>query len=284
MHALRTLPGSALFPTWPDHKLRQTFTIYHDAPALTPGQLAANALPCAVQALHSAGQEGGLTFIFSCMLAGLPASILWNSGATESFISSVFAARHELCVRVERTILQRSLWRMVRPLSAKGTVQLKLRIQGYCSTQSFSVIDLPCFYEEHDVRLCNSGFGFPRACTGRASQSGLCMYVCMYVCNVCLYACMYGLHCRIHIVDIDTGDYVACKWAWVQCHQRYVYIAVLTFVQASSVGGPARLAGQHLSELGQIWNGAVWTRITRLRDHRLANETLEVRESAAGTR
>jgi hypothetical protein len=66
MHALRTLPGSALFSSWPDAKASQTFTIYHDAPALTPGQVAATALPSAVQALHSAGQEGGHTFVFSC--------------------------------------------------------------------------------------------------------------------------------------------------------------------------------------------------------------------------
>jgi Reverse transcriptase (RNA-dependent DNA polymerase)/Aspartyl protease len=145
MQSLRTLPARSLFTSWSDDHPVQTYTLYHDAPAVSPGQISACALPTALQSLRDNATSQDLTFVFTGKLAGLTGNILWDSGSTHSYISSAFVRRNHLSVQPHLTTSVTLADGSV--IQGQGKVRIKLRIQGYTCTHSFWVIDLPAGFD-----------------------------------------------------------------------------------------------------------------------------------------
>lgn len=116
--------------------------VYRDDPRTDPGVVDTTTLPQAMQLLLAAPMDqprSSLAFVFSCKVAGLNSTCLWDSGATKSFVSSEFVARHGLAVLpVEHEI---SLADGSRKQTA-GMVKTKLRIQQHHSNVALHVTDL----------------------------------------------------------------------------------------------------------------------------------------------
>ena len=102
MQFMGILHGSQLFPN--TDRAARKYSVFHDAPAVKPGVLAADRLPHSLQQLRVSanavsGDELDLTFVFDGKVAGLPSTVLWDSGAKCDFISADFAHRNALHVQ-----------------------------------------------------------------------------------------------------------------------------------------------------------------------------------------
>ena len=103
------------------------FVVMYDPPRAKPGVIPVNDLPEAVQLLHShsVADAPDLTFVFEAKVAGVPATVLQDSGAGKSFIDADFAAAHNFHIspcsqEVELADGSRQ--------AAKGQVKLKVKI------------------------------------------------------------------------------------------------------------------------------------------------------------
>ena len=114
------------------------YAVWYDAPRVRPGVLKSDALPPAVRLLHVRATPK-LTFVFSAKAAGLPATVLWDSGAALSFIDARFVARHKLAVQPCSQPVELADGRLQ---TVTGVVQLKLRIGKVVTATTLLVLHL----------------------------------------------------------------------------------------------------------------------------------------------
>ena len=120
--------------------------VWYDAPKVVRGVIAQQELPPAIQALH-VHSDPGLTFVFQGQLAGLPAQVLWDSGAALSFVDAAYVARHQLTVKPTIKTIELADG---DKQSVSGYVRMKLRIQGSLTWVQMYVMSL---LPEYDVIL-----------------------------------------------------------------------------------------------------------------------------------
>ena len=118
------------------------YGIRYDVPQDTSGVLKADALPAAVKLLH-VRLTPKLTFVFRGKVAGLPVSVLWDSGAALSFIDARFVKRHKLTVQP----CSQSVEGADGSLQAvSGVMKAKLRINKAVTATTLLVLNLtPAF-------------------------------------------------------------------------------------------------------------------------------------------
>ena len=115
-----------------------TCDIWHRAARHEAGLAMSTALPQTLLNIHK-GDGPYLTFVFDAKVAKLPAQVLWDSGATDTFVDAAFVQRHNLRVKP----LQSSI-RMAddTEVMSIGTVTVTLQIQRYTARITARVIPL----------------------------------------------------------------------------------------------------------------------------------------------
>ncbi|MEO0804518.1 MAG: retropepsin-like aspartic protease/reverse transcriptase, partial [Cyanobacteria bacterium J06642_2] len=118
--------------------------MFHDAPTIKPGVLAASLLPPALRRLRApvnavTDDEPSLTFVFQGKMAGLPGTVLWDSGAKKAFISAEFVRRNSL--HVQPSDLECFLANG-EPIAIEGEVKIRVQIQGYRQELRLLVVPL----------------------------------------------------------------------------------------------------------------------------------------------
>ena len=139
MKHLTTCQATELFDHWDPRIPNKQLSVYYDAPRVHSGCYAIHDLPEQVQALHTTSTSNGLTFVFDAKVAGLPSTVLWDSGAINSFISSAFVQQHNLTVSAQSVSVGLANGTTAQ---TQGLVAVKVKVQQYQTTVSLHVIDL----------------------------------------------------------------------------------------------------------------------------------------------
>jgi hypothetical protein len=100
-------------------------------PRPIPGGSATAELPETIRCLPRSSEPAKLTFIFTGRLAGLPTSVLWDGGASTSFVDSHLVAQHSLSLRKDPMEVRMANGTTVL---SPGTVKVHLAIQNYSNT------------------------------------------------------------------------------------------------------------------------------------------------------
>ena len=138
MHRIGVATGADLFGDVTRDK--EKYHLFFDSPAAGLGVCSASDLPHGISRYcGSRASDSGLTFVFAGQLAGLGATIMWDSGANHQFVAKDFVTRHRLATQPcdEHVLLADG-----SPLRLTECVHIKCRIQGYHETLKFVVTDL----------------------------------------------------------------------------------------------------------------------------------------------
>ena len=115
------------------------YDVYIGRTRPSPGLLASAALPAPVRKLHDPAASPHLTFLFRGHAASLPAPILYDGGASASFVDLGFAKRQNLHIHSDPLEVQLADGnKTVSP----GTVEVKLHVQAYRGTVRLRALDL----------------------------------------------------------------------------------------------------------------------------------------------
>lgn len=119
------------------------FVVFYDAPRAAAGVMAVTALPASLQALRRESEGSNelpaFTFVFNGKVAGLPATVLWDSAATLNYVSADFVRRHRLHVHASE--LELKLADGVSKVSP-GFVKVRMTIQGFTQEVKLTVTEL----------------------------------------------------------------------------------------------------------------------------------------------
>ena len=118
--------------------LPRKFVVMYDPPRTRLGVLRADSLPSAVQLLH-VRTAPKLTFVFRATAAGVPATVLWDSGAALSFVDERYVARHKLAVKPHKQAVELADGSLQH---VSGSVTVKLRINGVVTSATLLVLNL----------------------------------------------------------------------------------------------------------------------------------------------
>lgn len=114
--------------------------VFYSPCKAAPGCVQTETLPAAVRRLCTmASAKPQHTFVFDGKVAGVPCSILWDSGAVVSFVSREFIRTHRIATSPSSAAIQLADGSVVESL---GSSKLKLQIQGHRTTLSLVVTDL----------------------------------------------------------------------------------------------------------------------------------------------
>jgi hypothetical protein len=96
VHNLATLPACCMFAETSaiNSQALSDLLVVESRPI--PGVLATAELPETIWCLPRSSEQAKLSFIFAGRLAGLPTSVLWNGGASTSFVDSHLVAQLSL--------------------------------------------------------------------------------------------------------------------------------------------------------------------------------------------
>jgi hypothetical protein len=112
--------------------------VYFDAARTRSGPVLCHAFPAGIQQYH-VKHESQLTFVFPGKVAGLHATILWDSGAAQTFLSRDFVLRHNLPFSPASLPVALADGSRIQSL---GTAKVKVQIQKYAHTLTCRVVDL----------------------------------------------------------------------------------------------------------------------------------------------
>jgi hypothetical protein len=139
VHKLVTLPACPMFAETFAVNSQVRFDLLVVEPRPIPGVLATAELPETIRCLPRSSEQAKLTFVFAGRLAGLSTSVLWDGGASTSFVDSHLVAQHSLPLRKDPIEVRMANGTTVL---SPGTVKVHLAIQNYSNTVTLRVLPL----------------------------------------------------------------------------------------------------------------------------------------------